>query len=91
MAIDWSTNTSEWWKTSFEKYFTIGGVLDTIIQSEGLEGHYNSCLPEGDFPDKEFETTDSQWRITATHNGAGERFELVVDRASSEWEFNWLG
>ena len=91
MAIDFSTNTSSWWKTSFQKYFTGGGALDTIIQNGGLEQHFKSCLPQGDFPDKEFQTTPTQWRITATHNGAGERFELVVDRASGAWEFNWLG
>ena len=91
MAIDWSTNTSDGWKTGFKRYFTVGGTLNKIIENEGLEGHYNTCLPEEDFPDKEFETTDSQWRITATHEGAGERFELVVDKVTGEWQFNWLG
>jgi len=91
MAIDFSTNTSSFWKTSFEKYFTGGGALSTIIQNNGLEAHYKSCLPIGDFPDKEFQTTPTQWRITATHNGAGERFEVIVDRGTGEWQFNWLG
>ena len=90
MAIDWSTNTNDWWKTSFERYFAPGG-MNIIIQERGLEAHYKNCLPLEDFPDKEFQTLPTQWRITATHNGAGERFEVIVDRGTGEWQFNWLG
>ena len=90
MAIDWSINTNSSWKTSFQKYFAPGG-MNTIIEQGGLEQHFKNCLPLEDFPDKEFQTTSTQWRITATHNGAGERFELVVDKVTKEWVFNWLG
>ena len=91
MAIDWSTKAANEWKPQFERYITGGGTIGIIVETAGMEQHFRQCLPIGDFPDKELETTTNGWRITATHNGAGERFELVVDKRTKEWEFNWLG
>lgn len=91
MAIDFSTMAEGEWKTSFQRYITGGGTLGTIIETAGIEQHYKMCLPKEDFPDKNLEITPQRYRITATHNGAGERFELVVDKVTKAWEFNWLG
>lgn len=91
MAIDWSTMTESEWKTSFENYITGGGTFGVIVETAGIEQHYKVCLPHADFPDKNLESTPQMYRITATHNGAGERFELVVDKVTKAWEFNWLG
>lgn len=91
MAIDWSTKTSNEWKTGFERYFTCGGNFETILETAGVEQHFKQCLPLADFEDRNLEITPYQYRITATHKGVGERFELVVNRSTKEWEFNWLG
>jgi hypothetical protein len=90
MAIDFSTMTSDEWKTGFERYITGGGNLSAIIERDEIEEHYKMCLPESDFPDKNLETTPETYIITGMHDGAGERFELVVDRVNTTWEFNWL-
>jgi hypothetical protein len=91
MAIDWSTKTANEWKVQFERYITGGGTLGSIIETAGIEQHFKQCLPIGDFGDKVLEATPNGWRITATHSGVGERFEIVVDKRTKEWAFNWLG
>ena len=91
MGIDFSVQTEEWWKTTFERYITGGNNLTTILgQPEGFERHYQMCLPHQDFPDKRMETTNDEWIVTATHPRAG-RFELRANRWNpNQWSFNWL-
>jgi hypothetical protein len=90
MAIDFSTRSSEFWRTTFERYITGGGDLQTLLQNGGVENHFKMCLPVEDYPDKSLEKTPTHYRITGTHPGAEARFELYIDRVTKEWEFKWL-
>lgn len=90
MAIDFSTNTSEFWRVTFERYITGGGQLGTVIETAGIEQHYKLCLPKEDFPDKSLVKEGNEWIITATHEGAGARFELRANQITKEWSFQWL-
>jgi len=91
MPIDFSVQTDEWWRASFERYITGGNDFETIKSggSPAIERHYNTCLPQEDYSDKELEQTNSEWIIRATHPRGG-RFELRANRWSSGWSFQWL-
>ena len=90
MPIDFTPQTDEWWKASFERYITGGNDFETI-RSGGLpsiQRHYHTCLPEADFGDKNLEQTNTEWIITATHPRGG-KFTLRANRWSSGWSFGW--
>lgn len=91
MAIDFSAQSDEWWRASFERYITGGNDFETIKSggTQAVEMHYKMCLPKDDYPDKRLEITDTEWVITCTHPRGGP-FELRANRFSTGWSFRWL-
>jgi hypothetical protein len=89
MEIDWSTNTPAFWKDSFRRYITCNNNLTNIIQRGEIEGHCNATLPLDVYKDRRIEKTPNGYIVSATHNGAGAEFQLVVNTESLEWSFEW--
>jgi hypothetical protein len=90
MAIDWSTNTKEFWRDSFKKYITCNNNLTNIIQRGEVESHCQMCLPLDTYTDRNIQKTANGYVVSATHNGAEAGFELVINTESNEWSFEWL-
>ncbi len=90
MAIDFSTKTDEWWQESFERYITGGGAFGTIAEGgwDSVRRHYEGCLPQTDFPDRELVDTGSEWIIRATHPRVGP-FRLTIQKGTPNWQFEW--
>jgi hypothetical protein len=89
MAIDFSTNTDEWWRESFERYITGGGGFGITASMgwEAIERHYKACLP-AEFTDKELIDTGSEWIIRGTHPRGG-AFRLTIQKGDRSWVFGW--
>jgi hypothetical protein len=92
MAIDFSTQTDQWWIDTFERYITGGNAFGTRAEGgwDSIKKHYEACIPAGDFPDRELVDTGREWIIRATHPRAG-RFNLTVQKGDKSWAFEWEG
>ena len=90
MGIDFSTQTDEWWSTTFERYITGGNSLGTIAEGgwESIKRYFESCLPIGDYPDREILNGDTEWRVRGTHPRVGP-FSITIQKVDRSWVFEW--
>ena len=91
MNIDWSTNSTEKWKTTFERYITGGNGLGSVMDggNESVERWFKGCLPLDIYPDRQIQKVSSGWEISGTHPVGGP-FLLVLDKVNKTTNFQWL-